>query len=191
MLTKELQATINLAANEAIKRHHEFLMLEHLLYAMLRDETAADVIRNCGCDLGLLKQDLEEFFTENMQPLPRNVDRYPEQTAAYERVIERAVMQAQASQQDKVDGGNILAALFEEHHSHARYLLEKQGVSKMDVLEYISHGISKLDENAIPAGEDEDDTDRPTRDPLAAYTGNLIERAAAGKIDPLIGRQNE
>ena len=112
MITKELQATLNLAANEAIKRRHEFLTLEHLLYAMLHDDTASDVIRNCGGDLELLQSDLEEFFKESMQPLPRGVDRYPEQTAAFERVIERAMMQAQASAQEKVDGGNILAALF-------------------------------------------------------------------------------
>ncbi|MGH9840362.1 MAG: ATP-dependent Clp protease ATP-binding subunit ClpA [Blastocatellia bacterium] len=191
MLTRELQATLNLAANEAIKRRHEFLTLEHLLFALLRDETGADVIRSCGGDLDRLKQDLEEFFRENMQPLPRNVDRYPEQTAAFERVVERAVMQAQASQQDKVDGGNILASLFEENHSNAKYLLEKQGVTKLDVLNYISHGVSKFDEDTFPIGEEEEDGERPARDPLAAFTANLIERAAEGKIDPLIGRQNE
>ncbi len=191
MLTRELQATLNLSANEAIKRRHEFLTLEHLLFALLRDETGADVIRSCGGDLDLLKRDLEEFFRENMQPLPRNVDRYPEQTAAFERVVERAVMQAQASQQDKVDGGNILASLFEENHSNAKYLLEKQGVTKLDVLNYISHGVSKFDEDVFPIGEDEEDGERPSRDPLAAFTANLIERAAEGNIDPLIGRQNE
>jgi ATP-dependent Clp protease ATP-binding subunit ClpA len=191
MLTKELQATLNLAASEAIKRRHEFLTLEHLLYAMLRDETGADVIRNCGGDLLTLKRELEEFFTENMQPLPRNVDRYPEQTAAFERVFDRAMLQAQASQQEKVDGGNILAALFEENHSHAKYLLEKQGVTKLDILQYISHGISKIEEEGAPVGDEDEEGDRPARDPLAAYTVNLIARAAAGKIDPLIGRQNE
>src|SRR5262249_56375054 len=85
MITKELQATLNLSANEAIKRRHEFLMLEHLLYAMLLDNTASDVIRNCGGDLDLLRRDLEDFFKETMHPLPRGVDRYPEQTAAFER----------------------------------------------------------------------------------------------------------
>ncbi|MGE0130166.1 MAG: ATP-dependent Clp protease ATP-binding subunit ClpA [Blastocatellales bacterium] len=195
MITKELQATLNLAANEAIKRRHEFLTLEHLLYAMLHDDTASDVIRNCGGDLDLLQSDLEEFFKESMQPLPRGVDRYPEQTAAFERVIDRAMMQAQASAQEKVDGGNILAALFEENHSHAKYLLEKQGITKLDILNYISHGISKVDEfgEPLPLGEDEDDeaASRAMRDPLKAFASNLVERAAEGKIDPLIGRQME
>src|SRR5215510_15017517 len=112
MITKELQATLNLAANEAINRRDEFLTLEHLLYAMLLDDTASDVIRNCGGDLDLLRRDLEDFFKESMHPLPRGIDRYPEQTAAFARVIDHAVNQAQASAQEKVDGGNILAAIF-------------------------------------------------------------------------------
>ncbi len=195
MITKELQATLNLAANEAIKRRHEFLTLEHLLYAMLLDDTASDVIRNCGGDLDLLRRDLEDFFKEIMHPLPRGVDRYPEQTAAFERVLERALAQAQNSSQDKVDGGNILAAIFEENHSHAKYLLEKQGITRLDILNYISHGISKVDEfgEPLPLGEDEDDeaSSRAMRDPLKAFASNLVERAAAGGIDPLIGRISE
>ncbi|HKQ78220.1 MAG TPA: ATP-dependent Clp protease ATP-binding subunit ClpA, partial [Blastocatellia bacterium] len=195
MITKELQATLNLAANEAIKRRHEFLTLEHLLYAMLLDDTASDVIRNCGGDLDLLRRDLEDFFKEIMHPLPRGVDRYPEQTAAFERVLERALAQAQNSSQEKVDGGNILAAIFEENHSHAKYLLEKQGITKLDILNYISHGISKGDEigEPLPLGEDEDDeaTSRAMRDPLKAFASNLVERAAEGGIDPLIGRLSE
>jgi ATP-dependent Clp protease ATP-binding subunit ClpA len=195
MITKELQATLNLAANEAIKRRHEFLTLEHLLFAMLHDDTASDVLRNCGGDLEALRRDLEEFFKESMQPLPRGVERYPEQTAAFERVLDRAVMQAQASAQEKVDGGNILASIFEENHSHAKYLLEKQGITKLDILNYISHGISKVDEfgEPLPLGEDEDDeaASRAMRDPLKAFASNLVERAAEGKIDPLIGRLME
>jgi ATP-dependent Clp protease ATP-binding subunit ClpA len=196
MITKELQATLNLAANEAIKRRHEFLTLEHLLYAMLRDATASDVIHHCGGDLDLLRHDLEEFFRENLSPLPRGVDRYPEQTAAFERVLNRAISQAQASAQEKVDGGNILASFFDEHHSHAKYLLEKQGITRLDVLNFISHGIAKIDGDDIPfsfgEGDDDDEQEqRLSRDPLKAFASNLVERAAEGKIDPLIGRQNE
>jgi ATP-dependent Clp protease ATP-binding subunit ClpA len=197
MITKELQATLKLAADEAIKRRHEFLTLEHLLFALLQDKTGSDVIFHCGGDLDLLRRDLEEFFKENMEPLPRGLDRYPEQTAAFERVVERAIYQAQASSQEKVDAGNILASLFEEQHSHARYLIEKQGITKLDVLNYISHGISKVDSDpsSLPLGDDEDEDDeresRLVRDPLKAFTTNLVQRAAEGKIDPLIGRQNE
>ncbi len=195
MITRELQATLNLAANEAIKRRHEFLTLEHLLFAMTHDQTASDVIFNCGGDVDLLRRDLEDFFKDTTTPLPRGVDRYPEQTAAFERVIDRAVMQAQSSGQEQIDGGNILASLFEEHHSQAKYLLEKQGVTKLDILNYISHGISKVDGEGeeIPFGGEDDDEQEPqrVRDPLAAFTTNLNERAAEGRIDPLIGRQME
>jgi ATP-dependent Clp protease ATP-binding subunit ClpA len=195
MITRELQATLELAADEAIKRRHEFLTLEHLLYALLLDKVAKDVIYNCGGDLDLLRRDLEEFFKENIQPLPRGVDRYPEQTPAFERVLNRAMEQAEASSQDKIDGGNILAALFGESHSHAKYLLEKQGITRLDILNYISHGISKVDEfgEPLPLGDDEDDeaTARAMRDPLQAFASNLIERAAEGGIDPLIGRASE
>lgn len=198
MITRELQATLNLAANEAIKRHHEFLTLEHLMYAMLHDQTACDILINCGGDLSRLRQELEDFFKQNMAPLPEDLNRYPEQTAAFERVVERAVYQAQASAQEKVDAGNILASLLEEQHSHARYLLEKQEITKLDVLNYISHGISKIEQEpgSMPLGdgegEDEEEFDaRPMRDPLKAFTTDLVEKAKEGKIDPLIGRQNE
>jgi ATP-dependent Clp protease ATP-binding subunit ClpA len=143
----------------------------------------------------LLRRDLEEFFKESMQPLPRGVDRYPEQTPAFERVLKRAMEQAEASSQEKVDGGNILAAIFGESHSHAKYLLEKQGITRLDILNYISHGISKVDEfgEPLPLGDEEDDETaaRAMRDPLQAFASNLIERAAEGGIDPLIGRASE
>lgn len=194
MITRELQATLNLALNEAVKRRHEFLTLEHLLYAMLHDQTSSEVLLHCGADLELLRRNLEEFFRDTLTPLPRGVNLQPEQTAAFERVIDRALMQAQSSNQEEIDGGNILASLFEEHHSHAKYLLEKQGVTKLDVLSYISHGISKIDGDELgdlPDSMDEEGEERPVRDPLSAFTANLIERAAEGKIDPLIGRQME
>jgi ATP-dependent Clp protease ATP-binding subunit ClpA len=195
MFTRELKATLELAASEASHRRHEFLTLEHLLFAMLKDKRGSDVIYHCGGDLDLLRGDLEEFFNENMGPLPQGFERHPEPTAAFDRVIERALMQAQASEQVRVDGGNILASLFEEQHSHARYLLEKQGITRFDVLKYISHGISKVDRDSgpVPAGDDEDEDKerRLARDPLSAFTTNLVERAAKGKIDPLIGRQME
>ena len=195
MITRELQATLQLAANEAIKRRHEFLTLEHLLHAMTHDQTAADVIHNCGGDVEILRHDLNEFFRETMTPLPRNLELRPEQTAAFERVIDRAMHQAQSSGQDKVDGGNILASLFDEHHSHAKFLLEKQSITRLDILEYISHGISKLDgegeELPFTGEEDEEAEPQRVRDPLSAFTTNLNARAAEGKIDPLIGRQME
>ncbi len=195
MITRELQAALNFAVNEAIKRRHEFLTLEHVLLALLHDRTASNIIRHCGGDLEALKRDLEEFLAETLEQMPEGEEHFPEQTAAFDRVLQRAVLQAQGSGQQQIDGGNILAALFQEPNSHAVYLLKKQGITRLDVLNYISHGISKLEkEPELLPGQDEEEQEegtRPVRDPLAAFTVNLVERAAQGGIDPLIGRTAE
>lgn len=194
MITRELQATLNFAADEAIRRKHEFLTLEHLLFAILKDPTGSDVLENCGGDLEKLQLELEEFFKDTLAPFPDGKNQFPEQTAGFERVLERAALQAHASGRQKIDAGNILAALFQEANSHARYLLERQGISRLDVLNYVSHGVSKPD---IDGGDemsgtgDDDEAERPTRDPLNAFTINLVAKAASGKIDPLIGREAE
>jgi ATP-dependent Clp protease ATP-binding subunit ClpA len=192
MITRELQATINLAADEAIRRRHEFLTLEHLLLAMLKDPTGSDVISNCGGDLTKLRSELEEFLAGNLVQLPEGEKEFPEQTAAFERVLERAALQAHASGRQKIDAGNILAALFQEANSHARFLLEKQGISRLDLLNYISHGVTRTGTDPEEfEGIAEEEEERPARDALGAYTIDLIERAAAGRIDPLIGRGDE
>src|SRR5256714_1140693 len=192
MITKELQETLNFAAMEAIKRRHEYVTLEHLLYALMHDRTAAAVIRHCGGDAAALVRELEKFFGEKMESAPASGDNLPEYTAAFQRVVEYALMQAEGSGQREVDGGNVLAALYQSPNSHAVYLLKKQGVTRLDILNYLAHGISKADGagRVLPGGDDEEDT-RRARDPLAAFTTNLVERAAAGKIDPLIGREAE
>src|SRR5437868_5953653 len=191
MITKELQETLNFAAMEAIKRRHEYVTLEHLLYALMHDRTAAAVIRHCGGDAGALVRELEKFFAEKLESAASG-DVLPEYTAAFQRVVEYALMQAEGSGQREVDGGNVLAALYQSPNSHAVYLLKKQGVTRLDILNYLAHGISKADGagRVLPEGEDEEGT-RRARNPLAAFTTNLVERAAAGKIDPLIGREAE
>jgi ATP-dependent Clp protease ATP-binding subunit ClpA len=196
MLTKELQTTIHRAVGEAAKRRHEYVTLEHLLYALLAEKTASTVIQHCGGDLAALKRELEQFMTQRLEALPRGIKHAPGHTAGFERVLERAVLQAQASGQTTIDGGNILAAMFQEQRSYAVYLLQQQGIDRLDVLNYISHGISKLDpdnESAVPGSADDDAEDpaRAGNDPLKAFTVNLIERARANKIDPLIGREAE
>ena len=198
MITKELQATLNLAIKEAINRRHEYLTLEHLLLALLRDPTGANVIRNCGGDIALLRRELEEFLGAKMGQLPEGGEQRPGHTPAFQRVLERAALQAQASGQQQIDAGNILAALFQERQSHAVYLLEKQEITRLDVLNYISHGIAKTPEDGAtgqeltaPARTDQEEGPQPSRDPLAAFTVNLIAKAAEGQIDPLIGRQAE
>jgi ATP-dependent Clp protease ATP-binding subunit ClpA len=199
MLTRELQQTINRAAHEAMQRRHEYLTLEHLLYALIDDRTGNDVLRNCGGDIPKLKRELEQFMGEHMEALPANIEYAPDHTAAFERVFERALIQAQGSGQVTIDATNILVALYQERRSHAVYLLEKQGISRLDVLNYISHGISKSDsdietmdgEEELVIMGDEDEDIQPPRNALEAFTVNLIERAAANKIDPLIGRDTE
>lgn len=198
MITKELQETLNFAAKEAVVRRHEMLTLEHLLFALLQDATGSEVIIKCGGNIDQLRRELEQFFTNEMVSIGGTGEHFPHQTDAFGRVVERAIMQARASAQNNVDAGNIIASLFEENHSHARFLLERQGITRLDVLNYISHGIAKADnvfENSMnegPEGEDEEDMEnRRVRDPLTSFTTNLIERASAGGIDPLIGRQRE
>ncbi len=194
MITRELQITLSAAVNEAIRRRHEYVTLEHLLFALLQDATASRVIEQCGGDTDVLKRELEQFFDGNLERVKHKLGRIPEQTIAFQRVLEYALMQAEASQQKEIDGGNILAALFQAEKSHAVYLLKKQNITRLDVLNYISHGISKIADDDAPlidsdeAGETEA---RGERDPLKAFTVNLIERAAAGLIDPLIGRSPE
>ncbi|HVF56128.1 MAG TPA: ATP-dependent Clp protease ATP-binding subunit ClpA [Pyrinomonadaceae bacterium] len=196
MITKELQATLSVAAMEAVKRRHEYVTLEHLLYALLHDATASDVIRRCGGDIETLVGELEDFFDERVETVPASARHMPEHTAMFQRIIEYALLQAEGSGQRDVDGGNVLAALFQAENSHAAYLLKRQGITRLDVLNYIAHGISKVSDDSDfmteggEAGADADEAPA-ARDPLAAFTVNLIERAAAGFIDPLIGREQE
>ncbi|HEY0404248.1 MAG TPA: ATP-dependent Clp protease ATP-binding subunit ClpA [Pyrinomonadaceae bacterium] len=196
MITRELQITLSAAVNEAIRRRHEYVTLEHLLYALLEDATASRVIHHCGGDTDRLRRELEKFFNENLEQIKRKLGSIPEQTIAFQRALEFALMQAEASGQKEIDGGNILAALFQADQSHAVYLLKQQGITRLDVLNYISHGISKLAGDDAPLagmGEADDEARDPQadRDPLKAFTVNLIERAAEGHIDPLIGRSPE
>ena len=145
MITKELQETLNFAAMEAIKRRHEYVTLEHLLYALMHERTAAAVIRHCGGDTDALVRELEKFLGEKMESVPVSSEALPEYTAAFQRVVEYALMQAEGSGQREVDGGNVLAALYQSPNSHAVYLLKRQGVTRLDILNYLAHGISKAD----------------------------------------------
>src|SRR5919107_3872915 len=145
MITKELQETLNFAAMEAIKRRHEYVTLEHLLYALLHDRTAAQALRHCGGDSAALTRELEQFFDEKLESVPASSDALPEYTAAFQRVVEYALLQAEGSGQKEVDGGNVLAAIFQSPNSHAVYLLRRQGISRLDVLNYLAHGISKVE----------------------------------------------
>src|SRR6185503_2428710 len=200
MLTRELQNTLSAALNEAIRRDHGYVTLEHLLLSLLSDRTASDVIYNCGGDTAKLKKELEKFFKEHddklKRPQSRNQSELPEQTVMFERVLQYALLHAEASELKEINGGHILASMFQAERSHAVYLLKKQGINRLEVLSYISHGISKISDGAEPVSENEstegpEDEAPPSRDPLKSFTMNLLERAADGQIDPLIGRAAE
>jgi ATP-dependent Clp protease ATP-binding subunit ClpA len=193
MITKELEQTLSAAIELASERQHEYVTLEHLLFALLHDNTARDVIYNCGGNLESLRKELELFFSEHAELFKPYLLDEPEQTIAFKSVLQYAILQAQASEQKEVNGGNVLAAMFNVNGSHAVYLLNQQGVTKLAVLRYLSHGISANGEEPVggdPNSETEGDA-QPVRDPLKAFTVDLIERAAAGQIDPLIGRAAE
>ncbi|MBI2810140.1 MAG: ATP-dependent Clp protease ATP-binding subunit ClpA [Candidatus Melainabacteria bacterium] len=197
MITKELQDTLNLALQEAVARRHEFLTLEHLLFALLNEKTSSQVIRNCGGNIDELRKELDQFMKDSMEKMRDGYKQNPEPSAAFERVLSRAAMQAESAAQSTIDGGNVLAAMFQERRSHAVYLLEKQGITRLDVLNYISHGISKVggrEEDEDGGGESaygDDDDGRSVKDPLAEFTVDLIQRAKDNKIDTLIGRDAE
>ncbi len=196
MLSKELEVTLNMAFKEAREQRHEFMTVEHLLLALLDNPTAAKVLRACGADLNALRRQLAEFIRESSPLLPDDEDRDTQPTLGFQRVLQRAVFHVQSSGKKEVNGANVLVAIFGERESHAVYLLNQQNIARLDVVNCISHGISKVSDdetNETPPAPNEEDGGDPeaSNSALTAYTTNLNEQAAAGKIDPLIGRQDE
>ncbi|HVI92786.1 MAG TPA: AAA family ATPase, partial [Anaeromyxobacter sp.] len=190
-VSKELQQTLQAAVAEARRRRHEYVTLEHLLHAMTRDKVASEVLLACGADLKLLERELEEYLDRTLESLGTAQD--PEQTAAFQRVLQRAAWHVQGSGRTELNAGDVLVAITRERGSHAVYLLEKQGVRRLDILQYISHGVSKdggEGDEPQDGGEDEGGP-RTVKDPFRTFTVNLVERAAQGLIDPLIGRDAE
>src|SRR5580698_7061133 len=145
MLSPELQETLQRAVDDVRGRRHEYLTLEHLLLAILDDPTGADIVTKCGGDVEKLRGDLERFLDEQIEELPDGDDSGPDQTLALQRVLHRAAMHVQAAGRTQMTTGNVLASMFRERDSHAVYLLEKQGITRFDVINYISHGVSKVD----------------------------------------------
>lgn len=188
--TQSLQQTLRDAFHDARRRRHEYITLEHLLFALLHEGRAREVLQACGANLKKLEQELDTFLKKQIQPVPGRHAIEPEASVALERVLTNAEWHAQNAGQQKLESGDLLAAILDEPESSARYILEQQGVTRLDVLRFISHGISRdtPQEQVNAGGQDED---APARDPLKAYTTDLVEQAAQGKIDPLIGREPE
>jgi len=196
-INRELQITLEAALREAAARRHTFLTVEHLLYALLHDERGANVLRNCGANLAGLKKALERFFDEDLEREPGDEPVHTSQTMAFHRCVRAALHHAESAEKEEVEAGDILAALFQEPDAHAVELLLAQGISRLDVLHYISHGASKLpDESPGGAVGHESEAELPDEeagvlDPLAAFASNLTERAFKGELDPLVGRKIE
>ncbi|MCZ6666746.1 MAG: ATP-dependent Clp protease ATP-binding subunit ClpA [Gammaproteobacteria bacterium] len=196
MLSKELEVTLNLAFKEAREQRHEFMTVEHLLLALLDNPTAAKVLRACGADLNALRRQLTDFIQESSPLLPEDEDRDTQPTLGFQRVLQRAVFHVQSSGKKEVNGANVLVAIFGERESHAVYLLNQQSIARLDVVNCISHGISKVsddDSNEDINSSPEEEGEQPdnSNNALTAYTTNLNEQAEKGKIDPLIGRHDE
>jgi len=194
MLSKELEFTLNLAFKEAREKNHEFMTVEHLLYALLGNPSAVEVLRACGGDLESLKQDVGTFLEETTPKLSDEDTRETQPTLGFQRVLQRAVFHVQSSDKTEVTGANVLVAIFSEQESQAVYFLNKQNITRLDVVNYISHGISKIyeqPEEHIENTEERETADSTAKQPLETFAVNLNEQAAQGKIDPLIGRRAE
>ncbi|HMA87734.1 MAG TPA: ATP-dependent Clp protease ATP-binding subunit ClpA [Burkholderiales bacterium] len=194
MIAQELEVSLHMAFVEARQKRHEFITVEHLLLALLDNPTAAEVLRACGANIDELRKNLTQHITEQTPRIAadREVDTQP--TLGFQRVIQRAILHVQSSGKKEVTGANVLVAIFGEKDSHAVYFLQQQGIARLDVVNYISHGITKTPQPH--AGKAEQDADQEgqaetANSPLDNYTQNLNALALAGKIDPLIGRDKE
>jgi ATP-dependent Clp protease ATP-binding subunit ClpA len=193
MISKELSETLGFAVKEAKKRRHEYVGTEHLLYAIMHDITGIEIIENCGGNINNLSNSLENFFKMRVETVPEGVKYVLQQTAGFQRVIQRAFNQARSSEKQEVEVGDILAAIFDEKDSYAEYFLSLEGVSRLDVLNYISHYISKtgLKEGEGGFAKTEKTEKKKKQDFLDSFTVDLIKMAEEGRLDPLIGRDLE
>jgi ATP-dependent Clp protease ATP-binding subunit ClpA len=195
MFSKDLELTIGQCYKEAREARHEFMTVEHLLLALIDNPSAAAVLRACGADLAKLGKDLKAIILETVPVLPAADERDTQPTLGFQRVLQRAVYHVQSSGRKEVTGANVLVAIFGEKDSHAVYFLNQQEVSRLDVVNYISHGVAKIgQESAPPSSEqakDGEGGDEPRGNPLSEYASNLNDLARQGKIDPLIGRVEE
>ncbi|RYD16811.1 MAG: ATP-dependent Clp protease ATP-binding subunit ClpA [Lysobacteraceae bacterium] len=199
MFSKDLEVTIGQCYKEAREQRHEFMTVEHLLLALLENASATAVLRACGVDISKLARDLRSIITETVPVLPPNDERDTQPTLGFQRVLQRAVYHVQSSGRKEVTGANVLVAIFGEKDSHAVYFLGQQEVTRLDVVNYISHGIAKIGHEsggAQPAAGGEparegEGGEEARGNPLSEFANNLNELAREGKIDPLIGRHEE
>jgi len=202
MLSKDLEATLNAAFTVARSKRHEFMTVEHLLLALLDNDSASRVLQACGANLDKLRIDLQDFINSTTPLIPDDqMERETQPTLGFQRVLQRAVFHVQSSGKSEVTGANVLVAIFSEQESQAVYFLRQQNVARVDAVNYISHGISKVSGHDNPGlGHDHDqhhedveegNTEGDANSPLTGYSTNLNEQARVGRIDPLVGRDHE
>ena len=197
MLNRELEVTLNLAFKDARAKRHEFMTVEHLLLALLDNEAAANVLRACAANMDKLRRDLQEFIDSTTPLIPvHEEDRETQPTLGFQRVLQRAVFHVQSSGKREVTGANVLVAIFSEQESQAVFLLKQQSVARIDVVNFIAHGISKVPghnegHDSEEMQDEEGGEAAATNHPLDAYASNLNEQARLGRIDPLVGREVE
>ena len=199
MLSRELEVTLNLAFKNARDKKHEFMTVEHLLLALLDDASASGVLTACGVDLEALRQDLSEFIASTVPTIPdTKLQQDTQPTHGFQRVLQRAVFQVNSANHSEVVGANVIVAIFSEQESQAVYFLRLQDVARIDVVNFIAHGISKTSERAEDTNQSSTETSNKAsnvkpeqKTSLEQYTTNLNERARKGEIDPLIGREHE
>ena len=197
MIAQELEVSLHMAFVEARQARYEFITVEHLLLALLDNPSASEVLRACAVNIDDLRKTLANFVTDNTPTVAGNGDVDTQPTLGFQRVIQRAIMHVQSSSNGKKDvtGANVLVAIFGEKDSHAVYYLHQQGVTRLDVVNFISHGVRK-DQSTEPQkateGTDEANPEAPVKEtPLEQFTQNLNKAAIDGKIDPLVGRDSE
>jgi len=198
MLSRELEVTLNLAFKTAREKRHEYMTVEHLLLALLDDASAASVLKACGANLDALRDDLTEFIDSTMPTIPdAQLEQDTQPTHGFQRVLQRAVFQVNSANHSEVVGANVIVAIFSEQESQAVYFMRLQDVARIDVVNFISHGISKYvdqpdgSEGSEESPQSEGEESTKEKSLLSQFTTNLNEQAEAGLIDPLIGRDSE
>ncbi|MFM1911757.1 MAG: ATP-binding protease component [Pseudomonadota bacterium] len=192
MIAQELEVSLHMAFMDARQKRHELITVEHLLLAMIDNPTAADVLRACGANLDNLRSELNHYIEEHTPMVGGDEEVDTQPTLGFQRVIQRAILHVQSSGKKEVTGANVLVAIYGEKDSHAVFFLHQQGVTRLDVVNYISHGVAKVAEEAKRAETEQTaEADAPPASALDSYTLNLNEQVLAGKIDPVIGRDKE
>ena len=193
MIAQELEVSLHMAFMDARQKRHELITVEHLLLAMIDNPTAADVLRACGANLDNLRSELNHYIEEHTPTVDGEEEVDTQPTLGFQRVIQRAILHVQSSGKKEVTGANVLVAIYGEKDSHAVFFLHQQGITRLDVVNYISHGIAKVAEEAKNSADPEQstETEAAPASALDSYTQNLNEQVLAGKIDPVIGREKE